>query len=672
MCARQSVQAFPAAPIGNDQLYGGDGNDSLSGGAGNNLLDGGAGEDNVNYSSVTDHGVTVDLSQEIATDNGYGGTDTLNSIEDVLGSNFGDTITGADGGSQLYGLGGNDVINGGAGNDYIDGGTGDDLLNGGGGNDTYFFRAGDGNDTIVNSSGNNTIRIGGGETIANIVFTQSGNNLVIDYDDSVTIQNFFTSDPSAVTFKLAFDNGTSFDLTTLLNTAPPVNHPPVAQEDDFTMTAGATLTGNVLADNGHGADSDPDGDALSIAAQTVQTSNGGMAVFLSSGDFTYINTTGFTGADTFDYTLLDGHGGSATGTVDLTVTQQEAHSFSSDNVLFPMVHEEVNIANLVPPGTPALGVIHGDLDAGATAASATITFVQSVAGYANTLGSFEIAADGTITSAAIDFANGHTAVAGATATVSLDAGTQLGLFIISNGFNANGGYSGINLNTGTLNFIYDYGHADQRAANIDDSGSHISLVYTDASDHSTVLQGTDYFTTERGGSTEINTDDAVHVIAGAPDAGHTTDLRIGFEDLPNTGDADYNDVIADVSFHDVISGGPGNDVLYATGSNGDVLTGGAGADRFVFTVLPTAANEVKDFQPSEGDKLDFSSLIETPHPAQAAIDQYIQATTQGGNTVISVDPDGAANGSHFVAVAVLDHVTGFDVHALLASGNLIV
>ena len=336
-----------------------------------------------------------------------------------------------------------------------------------------------------------------------------------------------------------------------------------------------------------------------------------------------------------------------------------------------MVHEEVNIANLVPPGTPALGVIQGDLDAGATAASATITFVQSVAGYANTLGSFEIAADGTITSAAIDFANGHTAVAGTTATVSLDAGTQLGLFIISNGFNANNGYSGINLNTGTLNFIYDYGHADQRAATIDDSGSHISLVYTDASDHSTVLQGTDYFTTERGGSTEINTDDAVHVIAGAPDAGDTSDLRIGFEDLPNTGDADYNDVIADVSFHNVISGGAGDDVLYATGSNGDVLTGGAGADRFVFTVLPTAANEVKDFNAGEGDKLDFSSLIETPHPAQAAIDQYIQATTQGGNTVISVDPDGAANGSHFVAVAVLDHVTSFDVHALLASGNVL-
>ena len=632
------------------------------------MLDGGAGEDNVNYSSVTDHGVTVDLSQEIATDNGYGGTDTLNSIEDVLGSNFGDTITGADGGSQLYGLGGNDIINGGAGNDYIDGGTGDDILNGGAGDDTYFFRAGDGNDTIVNSSGNNTIRIGGGETIANMVFTQSGNNLVIDYDDSVTIQNFFSSDPSAVTFKLAFDNGSTFDLTGLLAS---MNHPPVAQTDDFTSAGSQTVTGNVLLDNGHGADSDPDGDALSVVAQTVHTSNGGMAVFLASGDFTYSNSTGFTGADTFDYTLLDGHGGSATGTVDLTVTQQEAHAFSSDNVLFPMVHDEVNIANLVPPGTPALGVIHGDLDAGATAASATITFVQSVAGYANTLGSFEIAADGTITSAAIDFANGHTATAGETATVSLDAGTQLGLFIISNGFNANNGYSGINLNTGTLNFIYDYGHADQRAANIDDSGSHISLVYTDASDHSTVLQGTDYFTTDRGGSTEINPDDAVHVIAGAPDAGDTSDLRIGFEDLFHTGDADYNDVIADVSFHNVISGGAGDDVLYATGSNGDVLTGGAGADRFVFTVLPTAANEVKGFNAGEGDKLDFSSLIETPHPAQAAIDQYIQATTQGGNTVISVDPDGAANGSHFVAVATLDHVTGFDVHALLASGNIL-
>src|SRR6202012_3475723 len=38
------------------------------------------------------------------------------------------------------------------------------------------------------------------------------------------------------------------------------DHPPVAQEDDFTTVQDAGFSGNVLADNGHGVDTDPDGD----------------------------------------------------------------------------------------------------------------------------------------------------------------------------------------------------------------------------------------------------------------------------------------------------------------------------------------------------------------------------------------------------------------------------
>jgi Ca2+-binding RTX toxin-like protein len=75
---------------GDDHLSGGDGNDFISGGAGNNIIDGGAGEDTIFY-GFAQHGVTVDLSHNIAADNGFGGTDTLTNIEDVQGSAFDDT-----------------------------------------------------------------------------------------------------------------------------------------------------------------------------------------------------------------------------------------------------------------------------------------------------------------------------------------------------------------------------------------------------------------------------------------------------------------------------------------------------------------------------------------------------------------------------------------------------
>ncbi|MGO1075572.1 beta strand repeat-containing protein [Inquilinus sp. CA228] len=106
---------------GADVLRGGAGSDSLEGGAGNDTLDGGGGVDTANYINDVS-GVTVDLTLGI----GAGGdnlTDTLISIENVLGSNIGgDKLTGNSGANVLYGYDGNDVLRGGAGADILDGG----------------------------------------------------------------------------------------------------------------------------------------------------------------------------------------------------------------------------------------------------------------------------------------------------------------------------------------------------------------------------------------------------------------------------------------------------------------------------------------------------------------------------------------------------------------------
>lgn len=116
-------------------VYGLAGDDTITGGPGNNLIDGGEGVDRVSY-LVTGpaQGVTVDLSTGLATD-GWGGSDTLLSIEDVGGSDFADILRGDANANVLLGLAGDDELHGAGGGDRLSGGLGADTLFGDGGED---------------------------------------------------------------------------------------------------------------------------------------------------------------------------------------------------------------------------------------------------------------------------------------------------------------------------------------------------------------------------------------------------------------------------------------------------------------------------------------------------------------------------------------------------------
>ncbi|AUY36267.1 retention module-containing protein [Pseudomonas soli] len=137
------------AGAGNNSLHGGDGDDLLIGGPGNDLLDGGAGNDTASYAKAT-VGVTVDLGH-VGQQNTVGaGLDTLSGIENLIGSDYNDTLTGNDGDNLLNGGAGNDVLKGGAGNDILIGGPGNDTLTGGSGNDSFVWQKGDtGHDTVT-------------------------------------------------------------------------------------------------------------------------------------------------------------------------------------------------------------------------------------------------------------------------------------------------------------------------------------------------------------------------------------------------------------------------------------------------------------------------------------------------------------------------------------------
>ena len=120
----------------NNTLLGGNGNDILNGGAGNDTLNGGADIDTASY---FDAAASVTVSLTTGTAFGGAGTDTLIAIENVIGSNFADTITGSNGVNVLSGGDGNDFIFGELGADFITGNSGKDTLLGGAGTDVDTF-----------------------------------------------------------------------------------------------------------------------------------------------------------------------------------------------------------------------------------------------------------------------------------------------------------------------------------------------------------------------------------------------------------------------------------------------------------------------------------------------------------------------------------------------------
>jgi len=105
--------------VGDEILVASSGNDILVGSAGNDILYGGSGTDTVSYTAGSS-AVSVNLNTTTAQVIGGGmGSDTLNSIESVIGSAFSDTIVLSSSGGSVLGRAGGDAITGGAGVDII-------------------------------------------------------------------------------------------------------------------------------------------------------------------------------------------------------------------------------------------------------------------------------------------------------------------------------------------------------------------------------------------------------------------------------------------------------------------------------------------------------------------------------------------------------------------------
>lgn len=265
--------------------------------------------------------------------------------EMINGGGGNDIISGGSGNDTLYGGEGSDVLYGGAGDDILGMDIGlydDDILAGGEGSDIYQFRANSGDSIIIETSGFDVIEAWFELRFPDFSFARTGDDLLISTaSNTLTVRGQYSGDEDRVVEYLRYFDGTevqSFDLRSLVFED---NAAPVARDDAFTVNEDTVLNGNVLGDNGNGADSDPDGDAITVTVGTFATLAGGSVVLAADGSFIYSPVVNFYGADNFTYHISDGQGGLDSGTVSITVASVNDGPVAQDDIFSGTENQDI-------------------------------------------------------------------------------------------------------------------------------------------------------------------------------------------------------------------------------------------------------------------------------------------------------------------------------------------
>ena len=171
-------------------------------------------------------------------------------------------------------------------------------------------------------------------------------------------------------------------------------------------------------------------------------------------------------------------------------------------------------------------------------------------------------------------------------------------------------------------------------------------------------------------------DDVLNGLAGADqlsgDAGH--DRLFGYHGNDRLSGDDGNDQLFGGADHDLLDGGAhedrlsgeaGNDVLRG-GAGNDTLSGGSGADRFVFDGVGQGVDAITDF--ASDDVLAIGAMLTGFSAGREA--EFVRLVGNGTSTTVEVDHDGAANGSAYEAIAVLDGITGTTLTQLVSTGQI--
>ena len=183
---------------------------------------------------------------------------------------------------------------------------------------------------------------------------------------------------SSLTFNVRMENGATggSGIGDGLELGVTFDAPPTARNDAFSTNEDTTLFGNLFANNGSGADSDPRNDALTVTRINGATFTVGTPITLASGTLTITNAT--TGAFTFvpnanvsgvnlqsfTYTIADPWGNTSTATATITVNPV------NDT---PTISAPVSYSGTEDTALTLNGLTMADIDAGTNSVQLTIS-----------------------------------------------------------------------------------------------------------------------------------------------------------------------------------------------------------------------------------------------------------------------------------------------------------
>jgi hypothetical protein len=150
------------------------------------------------------------------------------------------------------------------------------------------------------------------------------------------------------------------------------------------------------------------------------------------------------------------------------------------------------------------------------------------------------------------------------------------------------------------------------------------------------------------------------------------DTIVGTDTLPGElgdvisgrgGDDDINSLSGD----DFVNGGDGDDTITTSGTGSNTIIGGtgadditlnAGADRILITGLSDGADTIRNFDATEGDRLDMTELFRDSDISDASIDHFVRSIDDADGVQVEVDLDGPGTAQQWTTVAFLDQPTG--------------
>ncbi|MCI4644319.1 MAG: Ig-like domain-containing protein [Hyphomonadaceae bacterium] len=254
--------------------------------------------------------------------------------------------------------------------------------------------------TVVEVNGQ-ALSVGQQVTLASGALLTLNSDGTFAYDPNGAFDELISGETDTDSFIYTISDGNGgTDMATATVTINGENEPPVAQDDEVSVGEDATLNGDLLADNGNGADSDADEDTLTVTeingigvtdGQQVTLASGALLTINADGTFTYDPNGQFedldeteTTTDSFTYTIDDGFSGTATATA--TVTIQGANDLP---VLITPVGQSFAVNST---GNTITGLSFSDVDDD----TATVTLsAEGIITLAQTTGlSFDAGADG--------------------------------------------------------------------------------------------------------------------------------------------------------------------------------------------------------------------------------------------------------------------------------------